>query len=83
VEVAVKFIFKERINTVEWGTIDGEPVESFVLARIQHPGVIGFIGLYQDDEFFYLVRSSLSILDQTDVCRSKNYMATHGSRVIP
>jgi hypothetical protein len=54
-EVAVKFIFKNRIHDSEYATINGEPVESFVLARCQHVGIISFLGLYQDEEFFYLV----------------------------
>jgi len=81
VEVAVKFIFKERVNTVEWGTIGGEPVESYVLARCQHRGVIGFVGLYQDDEFFYLVSSSTST-DSANPGRFKNSTATLGNLVI-
>ncbi|KAK6902903.1 hypothetical protein I203_108163 [Kwoniella mangroviensis CBS 8507] len=56
VEVAVKFIFKDRIQECDYAMLEGEPVESFVLARVRHPGIIGFKELYEDNEFFYLVQ---------------------------
>ncbi|WWC61141.1 uncharacterized protein I303_103720 [Kwoniella dejecticola CBS 10117] len=56
VEVAVKFIFKDRIQECDYAMLEGEPVESFVLSRVRHPSIIGFKELYEDNEFFYLVQ---------------------------
>ncbi|WVW83122.1 hypothetical protein I302_105140 [Kwoniella bestiolae CBS 10118] len=56
IEVAVKFIFKDRIQECDYAMLEGEPVESFVLSRVRHPGIIGFKELYEDNEFFYLVQ---------------------------
>ncbi|OCF36558.1 CAMK/CAMKL/PASK protein kinase [Kwoniella heveanensis CBS 569] len=56
VEVAVKFIFKDRISECDYAMLEGEPVESYVLSRVQHPNIIGFKDLFEDDEFFYLVQ---------------------------
>lgn len=33
------------------------PAEAYVLRKMRHPGVCGFIDLFADDLFFYLVRS--------------------------
>lgn len=55
VEVAVKFIFKDRIQDWEHTVIRGEPIESYVLRRCDHPNIISSIEYYSDDEFFYLV----------------------------
>ncbi|KAK8869845.1 hypothetical protein IAR55_000413 [Kwoniella newhampshirensis] len=55
-EVAVKFIFKDRIQECDYAMLEGEPVESFVLSRCRHPNIIRFEGLYEDKEFFYLVQ---------------------------
>ncbi|WVR05269.1 hypothetical protein IAU60_002281 [Kwoniella sp. DSM 27419] len=56
VEVAVKFIFKDRITECDYAMLEGEPVESYVLSRVHHPNIIGFKELYEDEEFFYLVQ---------------------------
>ncbi|WWC90064.1 uncharacterized protein L201_004997 [Kwoniella dendrophila CBS 6074] len=56
IEVAVKFIFKDRIQECDYAMLEGEPVESFVLSRVRHPSIIGFKELYEDNEFFYLVQ---------------------------
>lgn len=61
VEVAVKFVFKSRLGEDQegedtCGMIDGIPIEAHVLSRCSHPGVVGFVALYEDEEFFYLVQ---------------------------
>lgn len=58
VEVAVKFVFKAKLANDKSSTIEGEPVESYVLRGLNHPGVIKFIALFEDAEFFYLVSPS-------------------------
>ncbi|SPO37181.1 related to serine/threonine-protein kinase [Pseudozyma flocculosa] len=56
--VAVKFIFKEKVPAHGWvrdpklGVI---PMEAFVLKVVDHPGVVKFIDLFDDDLYFYLV----------------------------
>lgn len=56
--VAVKFIWKDKVPTHGWvrdpnlGVI---PLEAFVLRVVDHPCVVKFIDLFDDEEFFYLV----------------------------
>ncbi|CCF51669.1 uncharacterized protein UHO2_00118 [Ustilago hordei] len=56
--VAVKFIFKDKVPAHGWvrdpklGVI---PMEVFVLKVVDHPGVVKFIDLFDDRNFFYLV----------------------------
>ncbi|PWN51506.1 kinase-like protein [Violaceomyces palustris] len=56
--VAVKFIWKEKVPAHGWvrdpqlGVI---PMEAFVLKVVDHPGVVKFIELFDDHQFFYLV----------------------------
>ncbi|KAN0060049.1 hypothetical protein ACQY0O_008022 [Thecaphora frezii] len=56
--VAVKFIFKEKVPAHGWvrdpkmGVI---PMEAFVLKVVDHPGVVKFIDLFDDELYFYLV----------------------------
>lgn len=56
--VAVKFIFKKKVPAHGWvrdpklGVI---PMEAFVLKVVDHPGVVKFIDLFDDHQFFYLV----------------------------
>ncbi|WRT67105.1 uncharacterized protein IL334_004071 [Kwoniella shivajii] len=56
IEVAVKFILKDRVQECDYAMLEGEPVESFVLSRVQHPSIIGFREFFEDEEFFYLVQ---------------------------
>ena len=66
--VAVKFIAKDRVLPRGWydfpvpdgkgGTqMDRLPTEVFLLQKINHPGVVSFVDLFDDDDFFYLVSS--------------------------
>lgn len=56
--VAVKFIWKTKVPTHGWvrdpklGVI---PLEAFVLRVVDHPSVVKFIDLFDDEDFFYLV----------------------------
>jgi len=60
-EVAVKFIFKDRIAECDQGLIHGEPVESYVLSRCNHPNIIAFRSLFEDPDFYYLVSRILHV----------------------
>ncbi|KAK4050650.1 hypothetical protein OIV83_003376 [Microbotryomycetes sp. JL201] len=69
--VAVKFIERAKIpshgwvKSRHWGDAPGlyplsdgfrvVPLEAFVLRSIKHKGVVGFIDLFEDDKYFYLV----------------------------
>ena len=55
VEVAVKFIYKNRIKEWDHAVMHGEPVESYVLSRCRHPNIIAYVSLFEDTEFWYLV----------------------------
>lgn len=56
--LAVKFIWKDKVPSHGWvrdpvlGVI---PLEAFVLRVVDHPCVVKFIELFDDDAFFYLV----------------------------
>ncbi|CAO1613757.1 unnamed protein product [Parajaminaea phylloscopi] len=56
--VAVKFIWKDKVPSHGWvqdpalGVI---PLEAFVLRVVDHPCVVKFVELFDDEEFFYLV----------------------------
>ncbi|KAF9929349.1 hypothetical protein BGZ67_006385 [Mortierella alpina] len=57
-EVAVKFIFRDKVPVHGWAK-DPElgviPMEIYVLRNVQHRNIIGFLNVYQDVKFFYLV----------------------------
>ncbi|KAF9362977.1 hypothetical protein BGX34_005161 [Mortierella sp. NVP85] len=57
-EVAVKFIFRDKVPTHGWAK-DPEmgliPMEIHVLRHVQHANIIGYLNAYQDARFFYLV----------------------------
>ncbi|KAG0040620.1 hypothetical protein BGZ82_000578 [Podila clonocystis] len=57
-EVAVKFIFRDKVPVHGWAK-DPElgiiPMEIYVLRNVQHPNIIGFLNVYQDFKYFYLV----------------------------
>ncbi|KAI1314602.1 hypothetical protein EDD11_001945 [Mortierella claussenii] len=57
-EVAVKFIFRDKVPVHGWAK-DPElgviPMEIYVLRNVQHTNIIGFLNAYQDSKFFYLV----------------------------
>lgn len=57
-EVAVKFIFRDKVPVHGWAK-DPElgiiPMEIYVLRNVQHSNIIGFLNVYQDFKYFYLV----------------------------
>ncbi|KAI7824110.1 kinase-like domain-containing protein [Gamsiella multidivaricata] len=57
-EVAVKFIFREKVPVHGWAK-DPElgvvPMEIYALRNVSHPNIIKFLGSYQDFKYFYLV----------------------------
>ncbi|KAF9193291.1 hypothetical protein BGZ50_007551 [Haplosporangium sp. Z 11] len=57
-EVAVKFIFREKVPVYGWAK-DPElgvvPMEVYVLRNVSHPNIIGFLDVFQDMRYFYLV----------------------------
>ncbi|KAG8747163.1 hypothetical protein FRC10_002212 [Ceratobasidium sp. 414] len=58
-EVAVKFITRSSVlarGLVRDHKNDIVPLEAVVLRLAQHPGVVQFRGLYEDDLYFYLVQ---------------------------
>ncbi|KAF8945971.1 hypothetical protein BGZ47_001624 [Haplosporangium gracile] len=57
-EVAVKFIFRDKVPIHGWAK-DPElgviPMEIYVLRNVVHANIIGFMNVYQDYRYFYLV----------------------------
>lgn len=69
--VAVKFIFRDKVPSHGWvritnwdggagGRMNPEerliPMEAYVLRHCRHEGIVGFIDLFEADNYFYLVR---------------------------
>ncbi|KAG2178978.1 hypothetical protein INT43_001827 [Umbelopsis isabellina] len=57
-EVAVKFIFREKVPAHAWANdtdLGMIPMEIYVLKNVKHPSIIAFLDAYQDARFFYLV----------------------------
>ena len=90
IEVAVKFLFKQRPGSdiaTPIPMFGDEPLEAFLLRNIDHGGVIDCYDLFEDDVMWYMVRSRLwylfVIVHPTDTCsRFSNYTVTLGSRRI-
>ncbi|KAJ3129042.1 hypothetical protein HK098_002634 [Nowakowskiella sp. JEL0407] len=60
-EVAVKFIFKERILITDWvrdRSLGIIPREIFMLKQLKHKNIVKFLDAYEDLKFFYLVMES-------------------------
>ncbi|RUS22513.1 kinase-like domain-containing protein [Endogone sp. FLAS-F59071] len=57
-EVAVKFIFRDKVPGSGWA-YDHEmgviPMEIYVLKTVRHKTIIEFIDTFQDDKYFYLI----------------------------
>ncbi|KAF9163962.1 hypothetical protein DFQ26_001963 [Actinomortierella ambigua] len=57
-EVAVKFIFRDKVPVHGWAK-DPElgviPIEIYVLRNVSHPNIIRYINMYQDYKYFYLI----------------------------
>lgn len=57
-QVAVKFIWKDKVPSHGWVRDDEFgviPMEAFVLKVVDSPFVVKFVDLFHDDQFFYLV----------------------------
>ncbi|KAI8077741.1 kinase-like domain-containing protein [Halteromyces radiatus] len=56
-EVAVKFIFREKVPYHCWVRTDQGvlPMEIYVLKNVHHPNIIQFLDNYEDEKFCYLV----------------------------
>ncbi|KAJ3100887.1 hypothetical protein HDU97_001877 [Phlyctochytrium planicorne] len=66
-EVAVKFILKDKIPPTAWkrdrflGII---PIEAFILKRVSHRNIIQFLDVFEDNHFFYLVMEAAHSIQQ-------------------
>ena len=65
------------------------PMEAAILQFVQHPGIVGFKGLFEDSTFFYLVSQDSDTLDcdaltrfGTTHRRFKNYTARPGPNTL-
>ncbi|KAI8879470.1 kinase-like protein [Backusella circina FSU 941] len=54
-EVAVKFIYKNKLPSTAWEYQDNLPIEISVLKQIRHPNVIQYINNFEDPLYYYLV----------------------------
>lgn len=88
VPVAIKFIIKDnmpehaRVTSPLWN--NGRtmlPSEAAMLMRINHPGIVGFVDLFEDKNFFYLVRLPFlgSLFLHADTTAFHQVMEHHGS----
>ena len=62
VDVAVKFIIKKKVPAHAWvqdSKLGRLPTEIWLLSRIQHPNIAEFLQYFEDDVFYYLVRSMI------------------------
>ncbi|KAJ3129513.1 hypothetical protein HK101_005219, partial [Irineochytrium annulatum] len=83
-EVAVKFIFKDKIPPQGYKrdrALGVVPIEVFTLKRLNHPNIVGFIDLYEDHTFFYFVMESVHPVGSEPIpCPSLvTPMSPHGS----
>ncbi|KAJ3202203.1 hypothetical protein HDU82_007537 [Entophlyctis luteolus] len=61
-EVAVKFVFKDRINNVwkkDFETGLTVPMEVFVMRRLKHDNIVGFYESFEDGVFVYIVMEAV------------------------
>ena len=60
VDVAVKFIIRKKVPLHGWvqdSKLGRHPTEIWLLSRIQHPNIADFLEYFEDDVYYYLVRS--------------------------
>lgn len=76
VEVAVKFIIKNRLTGIDLE--NGLPREATILSMCRHLNIVAFVELYQDDEYFYLVSVGRACPMELPDGRSKSYTAALG-----
>ncbi|KAJ3378929.1 hypothetical protein HDU84_007170 [Entophlyctis sp. JEL0112] len=61
-EVAVKFVFKDRINNMwkkDFETGLTVPMEVFVMRRLKHENIVGFYESFEDGVFVYIVMEAV------------------------
>jgi len=64
VDVAVKFIVRKKVPSHAWvqdSKLGRLPTEIWLLSRIRHPNIAGFLEYFEDDIYYYLVRSMIRI----------------------
>ena len=61
-EVAVKFVYKDKMAPETAEYYDGWPGEPYILSQCDHPNIVRFFDFYEDDRFFYYV-SQLRLVD--------------------
>jgi hypothetical protein len=63
-EVAVKFIIKDKMPEHAWmedKSLGRLPTEVVLLSSINHESIVKYLSLFEDDLFFYMVRSPSEI----------------------
>lgn len=61
-DVAVKFIIRKKVPTHAWvqdSKLGPLPTEIWLLSRIRHPNIADFLEYFEDDVYYYLVRSMI------------------------
>jgi hypothetical protein len=61
-DVAVKFIVKKKVPGHAWvqdPKLGPLPTEIWLLSKIRHPNIADFLEYFEDDVFYYLVRSMI------------------------
>lgn len=61
-DVAVKFIIRKKVPAHAWvqdSKLGLLPTEIWLLSRIQHPNIADFLEYFEDDVYYYLVRSMI------------------------
>lgn len=61
VDVAVKFIIRKRVPVHAWvqdSKLGRLPTEIWLLSRIRHPNIADFLEYFEDDVYYYLVRTT-------------------------
>lgn len=57
-EVAVKFIYKDRLAEHDFPMHKGVPVEAYVLSKLNHPSIVRFIEFFESEQYYILVSLS-------------------------
>lgn len=84
-DVAVKFIIKKKVPAHAWmqdSKLGRLPTEIWLLSRIQHPNIADFLEYFEDNIYYYLVRTAIRItfgVAQPLWKRSKSSMVPLGS----
>ena len=63
-DVAVKFIIRKKVPSHAWvqdSKLGRLPTEIWLLSRIQHPNIASFLEYFEDDVYYYLVRTMIRI----------------------